>query len=146
MTERIDWLLVGLAESPHGRLSPVQVQKLMFLFHEGARRQLDEDQFYNFSPYHYGPFSADIYYDLEALERRGLVEIVRSATGKREGYLITPDGRAASEGIAGENRRIHAYVGSLARWISKKSFPELLRYIYRRWPEFRRNSIFVDQR
>jgi uncharacterized protein len=144
MLERRDWLLVALAEAANGQLSPVQIQKAMFLFREGARQQLPQDQFYEFVPYHYGPFSADIYYDLEALERRDLVEILRSETGRRRSYIITPDGRARAEAIRAEARRPYAYIGNLTRWIARKPFPDLLRYIYRRWPEFRRNSIFVD--
>jgi uncharacterized protein YwgA len=146
MLQRKDWVLAALAEATNGQLSPVQVQKVMFLFKEGARKHLSPDQFYEFVPYHYGPFSPDIYYDLETLERRGWVQILRSELGKRNSYLITPDGRAEADRIRAEQRRAYAYMGSLSRWVMSKSFPALLRYIYRRWPEFRRNSIFVDAR
>jgi uncharacterized protein YwgA len=146
MTRRIDWLLAALAEAGNGQLSPVQVQKAMFLFKDGAYAHLPPDQFYDFVPYHYGPFSADIYYDLETLERRGLVQIVRSETGKRRGYLITPDGRTAASRTRDEDKRRYGYLGNLTRWIIRKSFPDLLRYIYRRWPEYRINSVFVDAR
>jgi hypothetical protein len=90
MSNRQDWLLVALTEAQNGHLSPVQVQKTLFLFSKGARSSLPPDQFYTFVPYHYGPFSADIYHDLETLERRGLVDILRSGSGKRLSYAITP--------------------------------------------------------
>jgi uncharacterized protein len=75
MTTRKDWLLVALSESADGYLSPVQIQKALFLFRKGAEGRFDSSQFYDFAPYHYGPFSPDIYYDLEELEKRGLVQI-----------------------------------------------------------------------
>ena len=144
MSERKDWLIVALSESPTGQLSPVQIQKAMFLFKEGAGSHFDQEQFYNFSAYHFGPFSPDIYYDLEALERRGLVQIERSDTGKRQAYTITAQGKAAAEQIKAEQHRASSYLGNLTRWVQRKSFPALLRYIYRRWPQYRANSIFVD--
>jgi hypothetical protein len=144
MTERRDWLIVALSESPRGELSPVQIQKAMFLFKEGAQNYFAEEQFYDFSPYHFGPFDPDIYYDLEALEKRGLVQIERSETGKRRAYVLTAQGKDYSAQIKSETRRASAYLGNITRWVAKKSFPELLRYIYRRWPQYRVNSIFVD--
>jgi uncharacterized protein len=145
MPERRDWLLVALSEAVNGQLSPVQVQKVMFLFKNGAQGHFPRDQFYEFVPYHFGPFSPDIYYDLEALEQHGLVQIVRSETGKRRAYLITPEGRSVTEEIKNQERRGYGYMGNITRWVLRKSFPELLRYIYRRWPEYRRNSVFVDR-
>jgi DNA-binding PadR family transcriptional regulator len=144
MTERRDWLIVALSESPTGQLSPVQIQKAMFLFKEGAQSHFEGKQFYDFTAYHFGPFSPDIYYDLEALEQRGLVQIERSDTGKRRAYVITPQGKAAAEQIRAEQHRASGYLGNVARWVQRKSFTALLRYIYRRWPQYRENSIFVD--
>ena len=123
MSERKDWLIVALSESPTGQLSPVQIQKAMFLFKEGAGSHFDQEQFYNFSAYHFGPFSPDIYYDLEALERRGLVQIERSDTGKRQAYTITAQGKAAAEQIKAEQHRASSYLGNLTRWVQRKSFP-----------------------
>src|SRR5437773_8648050 len=64
---RRDWLLVALTEAGDRGLSPVQIQKTMFLFKNGTDRVLDEDQFYDFRPYNYGPFDSQIYRDLEDL-------------------------------------------------------------------------------
>lgn len=144
MTEKRDWLLAALSESPNGRLSPVQIQKSMFLFKEGAQSHFDQNQFYKFAPYQFGPFSPDIYYDLEALERRGLVRIERDDGGKRRAYVITQQGQEFASKMRGEHRRAYGYLGNLTRWVTRKSFTELLRYIYRRWPEYQANSIFVD--
>jgi hypothetical protein len=58
MTERKDWLLVALAEAHNTQLSPVQVQKVMFLFKMGAKAHFPADQCYEFIPYHFGPFMA----------------------------------------------------------------------------------------
>ena len=48
MPEKTDWLLVALATSGQGMLSPVQVQKTMFIFKQGAETALPAENFYNF--------------------------------------------------------------------------------------------------
>jgi hypothetical protein len=92
----------------------------MFLFKEGAQQHFSDEQFYNFSPYQFGPFSQDIYYDLEALERRGLVEIERDAVGKRRSYAITPQGESAALKLRDEHRRAYGYLANLTRWVIRK--------------------------
>ena len=68
MPERRDWLLllVGLrTEGPDAALDPVRSQKGMFLLRQ--RGILDDTESYEFTPYHYGPYSFELRSDLEAL-------------------------------------------------------------------------------
>lgn len=140
---KTDWLLVALSTAGDSGLSPVQVQKSMFLFWKGAEHACARDEFYHFVPYNYGPFDVAIYSDLEALEDDGLVRIFnRHATADRL-YTITDAGRAAAAKIKRTDRRTVEFVESVVRWVQKKTFPELLRTIYRKWPEYKTNSVFV---
>ena len=57
-----DWLLL-LFDGAGEPLDRVRIQKSMFLFAERSKAPGGEK--YRFTPYHYGPFSFDIYPDLD---------------------------------------------------------------------------------
>ena len=87
MLTRQDWLLLALSKSPCGAMSPVQIQKAMFLFGREAGDAVGTD-FYSFQPYDYGPFDAAIYADLAAQENEpslaGRLGDARAAQGALE--------------------------------------------------------------
>lgn len=140
---RRDWLLLALDAAGDRGLSPVQVQKSMFLFWKGAETILSEGEFYDFVPYNFGPFDLAIYNDIEAMERDGLVRILnRNATAERL-YTIRSVGSMESKQVKHSDPITADYIGKVVRWVQAKPFPDLLRYIYRKWPEYRENSIFV---
>jgi hypothetical protein len=66
MASRDEFLLLALASASDGRLTPVQIQKAMFLLKQEAGQFVGPD-FYEFVPYNYGPFNSSIYDDLNAL-------------------------------------------------------------------------------
>lgn len=142
MVARIDWLLLALSAAPDGWMSPVQIQKAMFLFGQEASEALGDD-YYTFKPYRYGPFDAAIYRDIEHLESRGLVRIehvdgraVRRFVVTSEGYKEVMDGM--QEGDAELQNRLVSLVG----WVKQQSFSDLLRNIYARYPRYAKNSVF----
>lgn len=140
---RRDWLLIALDGAGDNGLSPVQVQKTMFVFWKGAERRLGADEFYNFEAYNFGPFDASIYQDLERMEMEGLCRILNPRSTAARLYLITDTGRDNARRLRSGKRSTCEYVDSVVQWVRRKSFPELLRAIYRKWPEYRRNSIFA---
>jgi uncharacterized protein YwgA len=137
--KRQDWLLLALAAAQDKGLTPVQLQKSLFLFEKGLNRLAN---FYHFVPYNYGPFDAQIYRDADSLSQLGLVE---SRTGGRRWpqYYITAAGqgkaREAQEQLSAE---VLAYVNNTVAWTQRLSFPDLVRAIYQKYPEYRANSIF----
>lgn len=142
MADRHDWLLQALAHQPEGKLSPVQVQKIMFLLKMEAGRRVGR-KFYAFEPYNYGPFCADIYRDLEALSQRGQLTIDRQGRSWAA-YTITDAGRAAAKSAAKElDGRALEYLGKATDWVTSLSFVDLLRAIYAKYPKFKKNSVFV---
>ena len=89
---RQDWLLLVLAAGKGKALSPIQLQKTLFLLKQTLPVNLTDEHFYRFFPYDYGPFASRIYQDAESLEKDGLVTIVPSSSGRWREYSIAPSG------------------------------------------------------
>jgi uncharacterized protein YwgA len=125
-------------------LDPIRIQKGLFLLaQEGALR---EDERYSFRPYDYGPFSSQIYDDLDAMVDEGLVvrEPVPGYTWNR--FRLTPLGLAAAQSLA-ENLTQRQLVSArilntLKRDVLSLSFNRLLRHVYGRYPDYAKNSVF----
>jgi hypothetical protein len=104
--QRRDWALLALAAAAGEELTPVQLQKVLFLVGECQRNKVGGG-FYAFRPYNFGPFSADVYSDAEQLEREGLARIDRGAPGRSWSlYAITPEGNARAREVALEAPRV----------------------------------------
>ena len=92
MQSRQDWLLLTLSKSPGGAMSPVQIQKSLFLFGREAGSSIGT-HFYSFVPYDYGPFDAAICVDLRRMEREGHVTGQWSPGRSWKNYTLTGYGR-----------------------------------------------------
>ncbi len=143
MTSKKDWLLLALASADDGRMSPVQIQKAMFLMSMEAPQFVGR-QFYKFEPYDYGPFDSSIYSDVQSLERDGAV--VSENTGRRwRHYMITPTGlRRAKQLNAGVNVDALEFLTVVVAWVKSQTFAALLRAIYEKYPNYAKNSVFVN--
>ena len=134
--------MAALAAESGAHFAPVQVQKLFFLIDENAAPQVG-GRLFSFQPYNYGPFDAEVYRELEALEAGGFVSISPGPGGLRR-YSLTPAGydagRNALEDLPGS---IRTYLVDASRWVRSLSFPELVGAIYRAYPPMRENSIFI---
>jgi len=127
-----DWTLLVLA-SAGGPLSPVQLQKTLFLIDRNlSRAQRGVTRFYNFRAYDYGPFDSAIYTDAVILQTEGRAMISDSAGPHRQ-YAVL---RRALE------PNVLEYVDRAARWVRSMPFRELVRAIYAQYPEMRANSVF----
>ena len=146
MPARIDWLLFALSAAPDGWMSPVQIQKAMFLFGQEAGQEAGEalgDDYYVFKPYRYGPFDVAIYRDIEYLDSRGLVRIEHVDERAVRRFVITSEGHEeARNGMRGGNAELKNCLVSLVDWVKRQSFSDLLRNIYARYPQYAKNSVF----
>jgi uncharacterized protein YwgA len=145
MTRR-DWLLLFAAYegAPHG-LDPIRFQKGLFLF--AKRAHVPARAKYIFKPYDYGPMSAGIYRDLDALVDQGLLERVevpgkhwsRYRSGRRtfrEGQrLLRQADKEKTLDAARELYRIKQEVATVG-------FSELLDRVYSEYPDFAVKSVF----
>jgi len=142
---RSDWILLAINASPKRTLSPVQLQKALFLFSMNlSDSQRKTEQFYNFEPYDYGPFDRSIYDDADRLVSAGEVSISES-TSRYRTYSATPAGASRAEELC---RVLHAdvldYVRRVVTWVCSLSFNGLVKAIYREYPAMRANSVFQD--
>ena len=138
---RRDIAMFVIASSGEKGLSPVQLQKSLFLVAESGSKDLPAD-FYKFSPYNYGPFSPEIYDDTDELTREGLVTGIDSGFGWSR-YVASPAGLKRSEefeekAVAG----LSEYIRNVVEWVQSLDFAGLLRAIYAKYPQYRVNSIF----
>jgi len=138
---RRDITMLVIASSSEEGLSPVQLQKSLFVVAESGSGNLPTD-FYQFSPYNYGPFSPEIYDDTDDLAREGLVIGIDSGFGWSR-YVASPAGLKYSKeveemAVAG----LSEYIRNVVEWVQSLDFAGLLRAIYAKYPQYRVNSIF----
>ena len=143
---RKDVLLVLLSTRNGKAFSPVQIQKALFLLTEKVPEIFGTNPKYKFKPYDYGPFSKEIYDDLDGLSTEGLITISRQPGKHWKTFTIAENGRPQAETLMQSlSERHHNYISEVAKFVSKHSFTDLVSAIYREYPEMRANSIFVEQ-
>lgn len=142
---RADWLLLLLAVRDAAEpLDPVRLQKGMFLL--ANETQLPQAQRYDFFAYDYGPFSVDLYRDLDLLHRQGMIERMRAPGYTWFRYRPTLRGLGDAERIVGQmdasQRSCAKVLQRLKHDVLRRGFRELLEYVYERYPEYAENSVF----
>jgi hypothetical protein len=137
------WLLMALAHRAGQPMTPVQIQKAMFLMAMEARQFLPQ-KFYDFVPYNYGPFDSDIYRDLEGLAARGLVTYDGSSDRSWKAYAATVAGvEAGLRAMTEANPKGVDYLRRAVDWVCSLGFTQLVRAIYQKYPAFKANSVFT---
>lgn len=137
-----DWTLLAISAAQGESLTPVQLQKSLFLMGQNAPWAVGRS-YYHFSPYNYGPFSQRVYTDAEVLARDGLVRIERRPGQSWVEYSATPVGlRKAAEIERQVPSSAAEYLRSVVAWAHGLTFGELVSAIYSAFPEQRVNSVF----
>ncbi|WP_447979104.1 hypothetical protein [Candidatus Nitrospira bockiana] len=133
-------VLAALAAAHGGSYTPVQVQKLFFLIDRNAA-DLVGGPFFDFEPYNYGPFDAEVYRTLERLEARGLVEV--TTDGRLKSYGLTADGlKRGQETLQAIDAKAAKYFVHVSDFVRSLSFSQLVSAIYKAYPEMKENSVF----
>ena len=139
---RIDWELCVIAQAGNV-IEPVQLQKALFLVGKLSARKLQCNDFYQFEPYDYGPFSTQIYFDAELLERRGLVLIQRPPATRYKMYSVTESGaERASQLIRDLPDDVKSFLSKVLAFVKNNSFDDVVTAIYKAYPEMAANSVF----
>ena len=134
--------LMALACAPNAVLSPVQMQKALFLMTKRTGGGIG-DELYEFIPHNYGPFSAQIYRDIDALAEEGQADFVPNQFCTWNSYGLTEDGRKEAEkALASLDPQVKNFLHSVVEWVTDRDFPELLRAVYDAYPEYATNSVF----
>lgn len=138
-----DWTLLALALAGGESLSPVQLQKSVFLLQELLPSGEIAEEVYEFEPHNYGPFCAEVYDDARALAEEGLVSVAQADGQRYSEYTATPGCVSRGKALAGS---LPPDVGDHARriveWVRSQSFRSLVSAIYERYPDYRVNSFF----
>ena len=116
-------------------VTPIQIMKGLFLIKE----KLNPPDFYEFQPYLYGPCSFDIYRDLRKLLEEGMVISIPSPNGWRI-YGISSLGIKKCKKLSFRKDMVDN-IKQIKTFVVNKSFIELLKYIYKKYPEYAVNSI-----
>lgn len=133
-------LVLALAEG--APLTPVQLQKAVFLLQERLPDDLQLDK-YEFVAHNYGPFSSTIYKDAADLAAAELAIV-----GARSGQSYAD--YAANEGgiKLGQQylKKLPPDAASLAKdivsWVRAQTFRSLVSAIYQEYPKYKVNSVF----
>jgi len=138
--DRQDWVLLALNFGGAKGLSPVQLQKSLFLLGMEVP-EVGPRNFYEFYAHNYGPFCKEIYTDAEHLAQENLIVIER--TPSHSMFLITAIGEARVAHIKPEvPPRTWEYLRTAVEWTQQQSFSGLIRAIYDKYPAYRINSVF----
>ncbi len=137
-----DELILSTLAAAKSEMSPVQVQKALFLLERKAQTLTKAPPF-NFAPYDYGPFDQSIYDSLASLKQQGLVEI-KDPTTKWRRYSLTPAGVERGAAALAIEPAATKYVGELVAWVQRLSFTQLVSAIYKEYPEMKANSVFRE--
>jgi uncharacterized protein YwgA len=120
-------------------------KSLFFLGKTLNRTQLRTSDFYSFDAYDYGPFTSAIYFDAEALQGDGLVAISRDPLWSFKRYTVTDRGKEAAHSLIEKlDARVVEYAKELLSWVTSLSFNDLVREIYKRYPDMKARSVFKD--
>jgi uncharacterized protein len=149
-----------------------RLMKLLFILQHDypAGKSLDTKRTYNFQAYHFGPFSKELYNDLEFLENVGLVQASSqgdaSPIDQQEEEKVVEDiaiGDVEEEGSLLFEQERYKLTPHGMDWVQKNLIPEapellmtsihdikskfaplpltsLLRYVYSKYPEFAQNT------
>jgi hypothetical protein len=139
---RQQWLLLfisgtalGTEDSP---LDPVRIQKGLFLLEMSGRA----GHLYDFQPYNWGPFSAEIYRDLDTLVASGFVaeDPVPGHTWRQ--YRTTAHGESQARQFAtAAPADTLDWLARARLYVTGQPFARLLRDIYRRFPQYAAQSL-----
>ena len=143
---RQDWLLVFVClpvsgQKARARLDPIRIMKGMFLF--GQKSGLPVAEVYDFKPYLYGPCSFEIYGDLDSLVASGLIAEERPWGQSWSLYSPTISGDGKVSWL--QRQFFHGTLDtmrSIKEFVVSKSFSDLLREIYKSYPEYATKSLF----
>ena len=135
---KLDILLAIVAAAEGQPLQPVHLQKVAFLVGQEFPQNLPED-YYQFYNYHFGPFSAAIYSDAEALEYWGQLRIQQGDQPRNRRYFSAEH---VSLDAIDLPPRMRQYISETVLWAREQSFQELVRSIYYLYPEYLEYSLF----
>lgn len=142
--QRHEYVLAALSAAKQASLTPVQIQKMFFLMDKQVS-QATGGPYFDFQPYDYGPFDRSVYDELEKLSREQLAEVIQ--LGRVREYRLTDRGQELGDGYFAQfPKKAQSYCERVVEFVRSLSFSELVRAIYKAYPEMAANSVFSSRR
>jgi hypothetical protein len=140
---RNELVLAMLACAGGRSYTPVQIQKAIFLVCQQVPQIITAGPGFDFKPYDYGPFDADVYAIADTLQRAGGATVAPSPYGRWNTYAATDAGVTEGEQLLGQLApEIREFLQKISEWVRGQSFSSLVKSIYDAYPAMRENSIF----
>jgi len=128
--------------SENEMLDPIRIVKGLFLFTMEAKWQ-NYEKLYNFVPYYYGPFSQDIYSDMDQLRQAGFLESIEIPGQQWCFHRLTPQGKEILQAIVGDfPADMIIYLKAIFAFVKSLNMHWLLKTIYIKYPKYAKNSVF----
>ncbi len=137
----------------------LRLEKLVFLAtREQPKLPFELTAQYEYQPYHFGPYSKQVYEAVDLLEEAGLVtedkrlnaddldelEEVESGAADREGverhFELTKDGVDVARLLAGEHEGVSEALTEIKDQYAGMPLRQLIRYVYSKYPEYATRS------
>ena len=120
-----DWTLLVIGASDG--LLPIQLQRSLYLLGERSP-ELTRTGFYRFQPVGSGEFSEQVYTDVDALSKDGLVSIRLSESDGARIYRLTPAGAERAKKLEKQVApELIQFLRRTVSWVSTRSVDQLLR-------------------
>ncbi len=143
VVKRQDIALAMLAAADGRPYTPAQIQKALFLLDQNTPDVISEGPRYNFIPYDYGPFDANVYSDIDGLAKSGEVVVAQSGIGRWNTFSASDQGLVRGKLILTQvSHRDRKYITDVSEWVRAQSFSGLVKSIYNAYPQMKVNSIF----
>lgn len=142
MKTRRDWTLLVVAAAGGESLSPIQLQKVLFLLERESGIDLGPG-YYEFRPHNFGPYDPAVTKDADVLDQRGLVSAQMPPFGSWSEYRITDAGAERARSLTEElSESDWDAIVKIVDWTRRQSFDELCQAIYAKYPDMRAKSIY----
>ena len=130
------------AAGPGAEFDPLRAQKLVFLIDRVGSQRIG-GPFFDFRPYHYGPFDRAVYDVIRKLVAVGHAQT--DTSGPYHRHLLTDAGYRHGLALLGSlPDPIADYFERAARWVVLVPYRRMLAAIYREYPEMAVNSVVRD--
>ena len=139
--DKSELMLAALAPAGNDELTPVQVQKLLFLIDRNIAEDVGGTGFH-FVPYDYGPFDSSVYDVLRSLEVRQLVSSSVTSRGWKKYALTTQGVATGQQHLQTLSPRAQEYIKRVSDFVRTTSFSNLVSAIYKAYPDMKVNSVF----
>jgi uncharacterized protein YwgA len=138
-------MYAGNEEGIEGR---TRLQKLIFLMQQESEGEISEslNEDYEFVPYDYGPFSKEVYQDLDSMSGELVrTKKERTADGNTKySYRLTEEGQKFVEDnlTKREGEQIMDWAKALRNQYEDVYLSDLIEEVYSKYPQFAKNSIY----